>query len=290
MPSATSHHPIRRALRWRLPYRRRAAELFRFLLRSGYSCTALAPAALRRRSKQGHRPPPGHKRPPQTPACASARSDRQRPFRANWRPYRRRSDRTAPGKGPQPPPSTSAGARPSTNAAPGGQNGHLPYPARPSPDKTTVLAPASRSCHRWPQWCRAAAAIALVCAVLGGCTGEQFQKGYILPPGALEQIPIGASQDQVLIVMGTPSTVATLNGEVFYYISQRSERPIAFMNQKVVDQRVIAIYFDRNRQVQRLANYGLQDGKIFDFISRTTPTSGQELSYLTPLFKLLSFN
>jgi outer membrane protein assembly factor BamE (lipoprotein component of BamABCDE complex) len=42
--------------------------------------------------------------------------------------------------------------------------------------------------------------------------------------------------------------------------------------------------------VQRLANYGLQDGRIFDFISRTTPTSGQELSYLTPLFKLLSFN
>ncbi|MGZ3285913.1 MAG: outer membrane protein assembly factor BamE domain-containing protein, partial [Xanthobacteraceae bacterium] len=67
---------------------------------------------------------------------------------------------------------------------------------------------------RWRR-VRAAAAIALLCATLGGClTGEEFQKGYILPPGALEQIPIGASQDQVLIVMGTPSTVATLNGEV----------------------------------------------------------------------------
>jgi outer membrane protein assembly factor BamE (lipoprotein component of BamABCDE complex) len=137
---------------------------------------------------------------------------------------------------------------------------------------------------------RAAAAIALLCAALGGCTGEQFQKGYILPQGALEQIPIGASQDQVLIVMGTPSTVATLDGEVFYYISQRAERKLAFMNQKITDQRVIAIYFDKNRQVKRLANYGMQDGKIFDFISRTTPTSGQEMSYLTPLFKLLSFN
>jgi len=137
---------------------------------------------------------------------------------------------------------------------------------------------------------RMAAAAALVAGLLGACTGEQFQKGYILPPGALEQIPIGASQDQVLIVMGTPSTVATLNGEVFYYISQRAERPVAFMNQKVVDQRVIAIYFDKNRQVVRLANYGMKDGHIFDFISRTTPTSGQELSYLTPLFKLLSFN
>jgi|ERR1700686_5378371 outer membrane protein assembly factor BamE (lipoprotein component of BamABCDE complex) len=153
---------------------------------------------------------------------------------------------------------------------------------------TKTLQRSSR--RRTPRGLRAVAAIALVCAALAGCTGEQFQKGYILPPGALEQIPIGASQDQVLIVMGTPSTVATLNGEVFYYISQRAERPVAFMNQKVVDQRVIAIYFDRNRQVKRLANYGLQDGKIFDFISRTTATSGQELSYLTPLFKLLSFN
>ncbi|HET6838585.1 MAG TPA: outer membrane protein assembly factor BamE [Bradyrhizobium sp.] len=135
---------------------------------------------------------------------------------------------------------------------------------------------------------RGALAAVLVCAALAGCTGEQFQKGYILPPGALEQIPIGASQDQVLIVMGTPSTVATLNGEVFYYISQRADRPVAFLNQKVVDQRVIAIYFDKNRQVRKLANYGLQDGKIFDFISRTTPTSGQELSYVAPIFKLFN--
>ncbi|MDE2380017.1 outer membrane protein assembly factor BamE [Bradyrhizobium sp.] len=142
---------------------------------------------------------------------------------------------------------------------------------------------------RW-KTLRGLAAAALVGVTLAACTGEQFQKGYILPPGALEQIPIGASQDQVLIVMGTPSTVATLDGEVFYYISQRAERPVAFMNQKVVDQRVIAIYFDKNRRVRRLANYGMQDGRIFDFVSRTTPTSGQELSYLTPLFKLLSFN
>ena len=175
-----------------------------------------------------------------------------------------------------------------------------PTPRTPQEDGTTpamngtnhirsrVSSPRG-SLARW-RGMRAAAAVALLCAVLGACTGEQFQKGYILPAGALEQIPIGASQDQVLIVMGTPSTVATLDGEVFYYISQRADRPAAFMNQKIVDQRVIAIYFDKNRQVRRLANYGLQDGRIFDFISRTTQTSGQELSYLTPLFNLLSFN
>jgi outer membrane protein assembly factor BamE (lipoprotein component of BamABCDE complex) len=152
-----------------------------------------------------------------------------------------------------------------------------------------ALARPPRSLRANWRGLRAVLAIAAAGIMLSACTSEQFQKGYILPNGALEQIPIGASQDQVLIVMGTPSTVATLSGEVFYYISQRAERPVAFMPQKVTDQRVIAIYFDKDRKVQRLANYGLQDGKIFDFISRTTPTSGQEMSYLTPLFKLISF-
>jgi outer membrane protein assembly factor BamE (lipoprotein component of BamABCDE complex) len=133
-------------------------------------------------------------------------------------------------------------------------------------------------------------ALALSCAALTACTSEQYQKGYVLPQGALEQIPIGASQDQVLIVLGTPSTVATLDGEVFYYISERAERKVAFMKQQVIDQRVIAIYFDKNRHVTRLANYGIQDGKVFDFISRTTPTSGQELSYIAPLLRLNPFH
>ena len=151
-------------------------------------------------------------------------------------------------------------------------------------DQTSFSAPSLRGVFaRW----RAVAAVAAVCLTLGACTGEQFQKGYILPPGALEQIPIGASQDQVLIVLGTPSTVATLSGEVFYYISQRTERRVAFLDQAVTDQRVLAVYFDRDRRVQRIANYGLQDGKVFDFISRTTPTSGQEISYLTPIFRLI---
>ncbi|MGZ3282199.1 MAG: outer membrane protein assembly factor BamE, partial [Xanthobacteraceae bacterium] len=83
----------------------------------------------------------------------------------------------------------------------------------------------------------AAASIAAAVALgllLGGCFSETYQRGYILPDGALEQIPIGSTQEQVLIVLGTPSTVATVSGEAFYYISQRSERPIGFMPQKVV--------------------------------------------------------
>jgi outer membrane protein assembly factor BamE (lipoprotein component of BamABCDE complex) len=137
---------------------------------------------------------------------------------------------------------------------------------------------------------RAALAVILLLGLAAcGNFSESYQRGYVLPEGALEQIPIGATQEQVLIVLGTPSTVATVSGDVFYYISQKTERGAAFMPRDVKSQRVIAVYFDKNRKVQRLANYGLKDGQVFDFISRTTPTGGEEFSYLSAVLKGINF-
>jgi outer membrane protein assembly factor BamE (lipoprotein component of BamABCDE complex) len=136
---------------------------------------------------------------------------------------------------------------------------------------------------------RTAAALTVAGVLLCGCITQTYQRGYLVPDGALEQIPLGASQEQVLVVLGTPSTVATISGEVFYYISQRTEQT-SFLPQKEVDRRVIAVYFDKNRKVERVANYGIKDGKIFDYISRTTPSGGQEQNILSYFFRIFKFN
>ena len=127
---------------------------------------------------------------------------------------------------------------------------------------------------------------ALLAGAFVASCAQVYHHGYIVPEGTLEQLPLGSSQDQVLIVLGTPSTVATISGEVFYYISQRAEQ-ISFLPQKEVDRRVVAVYFDKNRRVQRLADYGLKDGKIFDYISRTTPSGGAEQNYLGLVFHIV---
>ena len=156
--------------------------------------------------------------------------------------------------------------------------------SRTSHDVKVTTATGSTVARRRsaPSWAVAAALLALDAA--GGCTQVQHH-GYMAPEGALEQLPLGSTQEQVLIVLGTPSTVATISGEVFYYISQRSEQ-ISFLPAKETDRRVIAVYFDKNRRVQRLADYGLKDGKIFDYISRTTPSGGVEQNTLGLMFKL----
>lgn len=146
------------------------------------------------------------------------------------------------------------------------------------------------------------AALLLAGMALTGCdqvvvngTGGQltgvvrtYQRGYVLAEGALDQVPVGSSQEQVLLVLGTPSTVATLNGDAFFYISQTQQR-VAFLKPEITEQKVLAIYFDKNKRVSRVAQYGLKDGKVFDFVSQTTPTSGEELSLIRQLIGLITF-
>ena len=137
------------------------------------------------------------------------------------------------------------------------------------------------------------AGVALALA-LGACASDSvpgfsgftrtYQRGYVLDEKALEQVPVGSSQEQVLLVLGTPSTVATVSGEAFYYISQKTQRT-AFLRPEVIEQRVLVIYFSQDRRVTRIANYGLQDGKVFDFISRTTPTGGTEITLVGQILR-----
>src|SRR5580704_18514777 len=141
----------------------------------------------------------------------------------------------------------------------------------------------------WKRRATVSVAAVSLAFLLSGCLGlnETFQRGYVLPDNALEQIPLGASPEQVLLVLGTPSTVATVSGEAFYYISQKAQRPVSFVSTEITDQRVIVVYFDKSRKVQRLAEYGMKDGKVFDFISRTTPTTGAENNIITYLFRTI---
>lgn len=141
---------------------------------------------------------------------------------------------------------------------------------------------------------RLASALPVLLAVgavaLTGCstsgvlnTSEVYKQGYVIDEQSLSLVPPGSSREQVLLTLGTPTTTETFDNEVFYYISQTRRRGAAFMKAKLVDQRILAVYFDEESTVERIANYGLQDGRLFDFVSRTTPTGGRDQSFLSQI-------
>lgn len=127
--------------------------------------------------------------------------------------------------------------------------------------------------------------IALMLAIapaLSSCNSstQVLSHGFQASDDTLDLVPVGSSREQVLLALGTPSTTLTQDGEVFYYISQKRKRSMAFQKPSLIDQKVLAIYFAKDETVSQLANYGLKDGKVFDYISRTTATGGRDLSFL----------
>lgn len=133
------------------------------------------------------------------------------------------------------------------------------------------------------------AGVGMLALSLGGCIGYdgQVTRGYVVDQAALQQVKPGSSAEQVLVVLGTPSTTSTIGGTAWYYISQTVDRTFAFSAPAVVDQRVLAVYYTKDNKVERVANYGLQDGKVFDFVTRTTPTGGAEQGFVKNLFRSL---
>lgn len=134
---------------------------------------------------------------------------------------------------------------------------------------------------------------ALMVVFVAGCAQQTLKHGQYFTQGDLQQIQPGMSKDQVQLTLGTPSTqnTATSDGShVYYYISSTAKQA-AFFKPQEVDRQIVAIYFNPVGSVDRVANYGLKDGKVFDFISRTTPApGGNEDGIIKQLFRNLGTN
>ena len=124
----------------------------------------------------------------------------------------------------------------------------------------------------------------LVSLPLAGCFTQTYTHGSVISNDMLSQVQVGSSKEQVELVLGSPSTTSSLNGDAYYYISQKTSTT-AFFAPDIVEQRVVAVYFDDDGYVKDLANYGIQDGKVFDFLSRKTRTGGTDYGFLTQVLR-----
>jgi outer membrane protein assembly factor BamE (lipoprotein component of BamABCDE complex) len=127
---------------------------------------------------------------------------------------------------------------------------------------------------------------ALFATLITACSPEISHHGYIARPGAFGQISEGMSKTEVEGILGSPSTTASVNfqGDSNYYITSVTEGR-SFLQAKETSREVIAVRFDKNDQVASFAQYGLEDGRIININSRTTPIVGNNLSILQDLFK-----
>jgi len=125
-----------------------------------------------------------------------------------------------------------------------------------------------------------AGAIALI-----ACAPVISQRGYLPDPSVESSIKTGTdTKTTVQERLGYASTTATFGNDSWYYISA-TEKQVAFFNPTVLKRQVLAVYFDKQNKVTGVRHYGLRDGHLITFETRTTPARGRETTFLQELLK-----
>ncbi len=134
-----------------------------------------------------------------------------------------------------------------------------------------------------------AARIAVVVGLallLLACQPRVDTRGHMTDPDALRTVAVGVhNQDDVRDLLGSPSAVSTFGGDVWYYISERTQS-VAFFKPQVLERQVIAISFTDgdDKVVKEIARYDKSDAREIELVDRRTPTAGNETTLLQDLF------
>jgi outer membrane protein assembly factor BamE (lipoprotein component of BamABCDE complex) len=140
---------------------------------------------------------------------------------------------------------------------------------------------------RQSQRLRGMALGACLALALTACAETITKRGHQFHDNDVQQIHPGMSQDQVKTTLGTPTTTATVgSGTAFYYIAS-TEGQTSFFKPTEKDRKVLAVYFNPTGSVDKVAQYGLKDGKVFDHVKQQTPHHARDENILKALFRNL---
>ena len=121
--------------------------------------------------------------------------------------------------------------------------------------------------------------VVVMCALsslsLIACTPTIATHGHTFDEAAIAQIEPGRSSRQdVLQLLGSPSSLASFDEEAWYYVSQRTEK-VSFYQEDLVEQNVVTITFDDRDLVEGVDRHGLEQAANVAPVNRVTPTAGE---------------
>ncbi len=131
--------------------------------------------------------------------------------------------------------------------------------------------------------------LAATTVLISGCNPVLRTHGYVATEEAKPQAvePGSDTKSSVLARLGNPSVRGTFDEEIetdtWYYMNQ-VRQSFAYLRPLVEERSVTAISFNSDGQVEKVAEYGIEDGYYVNIVDRKTPTRGRELSVLEQIF------
>ncbi len=119
------------------------------------------------------------------------------------------------------------------------------------------------------------AGLALTC-----CSPDIEQRGYLPTKEQIAKIHPGkTTKDQVVAILGSPSSVGVFDPNAWYYISKRTSQTSFFLP-KTTDQQVYIVDFNKDGVVSAVDHKGLLDAENITPAPGATPAPGRELTFL----------
>ena len=123
-----------------------------------------------------------------------------------------------------------------------------------------------------------ASASLLLAVVMAACSPTIREHGQKLDEDAIARIHPGVTaREEVLRLMGSPTTVAAFDGNAWLYVNQKMAHK-AFFRPELVDQKVVIVRFDERGIVTRIETRGLDEARSIEPVADATPTMGNELT------------
>lgn len=125
------------------------------------------------------------------------------------------------------------------------------------------------------------AAVAML--ALTGCETVVHTRGNLPSLERVAEIQPGRSnRADIEELLGTPSTRAVFDKEIWLYIGSREETSV-FAKPKLLERRILTIRFNKRGIVEELKTYDATSGRLVQLVERETPTKGRELTFIEQL-------
>ena len=137
--------------------------------------------------------------------------------------------------------------------------------------------------HRIFKICTLFLGVSLLAPALTACESRVNTRGNLLDPERVVDIRPGElNRDEVVEILGSPSSITPFGSDTWYYISQRTET-FAFFEPKILERQIVVVSFDKKGKVVKVDTVGLEKAHKIIPVARKTPTHGNELTVLEQL-------
>lgn len=127
--------------------------------------------------------------------------------------------------------------------------------------------------------------LATLAGVTTGCSPITMHHGHQFNENDIQQVQPGMAQSAVRLALGTPDTTSAVSGSTAYYYISSTTQQTAFLKPTETDRKVVAVYFNPVGTVERVAQYGKKDGKLFDYVKRETPSHARDTGLIGQILR-----